>query len=83
MSFKLDYSGGWGTTRKDVWKTLRNACLPATGPPLAWVVTACTASDGSHWALQAWQRELPNYGARPDAAQAVGSCASRTGRGAP
>jgi hypothetical protein len=25
-------------------------------------VTACTAPDGSHWAVQSWQRALPNYG---------------------
>ena len=23
VDFKLDYSGGWGTYKKDVWKTLR------------------------------------------------------------
>jgi hypothetical protein len=25
-------------------------------------VTACTTRDGTHWAVQAWQRRLPNYG---------------------
>jgi len=25
-------------------------------------VIACTHPDGSHWALQSWQRMLPNYG---------------------
>ena len=25
-------------------------------------VAACKAPDGSYWALQAWQRKLPNYG---------------------
>lgn len=40
-----------------------NACAPYKGPALAWLVTACTALDGSHWAVQAWQRMLPNYGA--------------------
>ena len=39
VDFKLDYSGGWGTYKKDVWKTLRNTCGPYTGPPLAWRVT--------------------------------------------
>ncbi|MCY7303936.1 MAG: hypothetical protein LH654_13075, partial [Thermoleophilia bacterium] len=24
VDFKLDYSGGWGTTKRDVWKTLKN-----------------------------------------------------------
>ena len=34
-------------------------------------MSACTAPDGSHWALQAWQRALPNLGHAPTAAQAV------------
>ena len=34
-------------------------------------MTSCTAKDGSHWALQAWQRMLPNYGLTPNAKQAV------------
>jgi hypothetical protein len=29
------------------------------------VVAACKAPDGSYWALQNWQRALPNYGLRP------------------
>ena len=69
-AFRLDYSGGWGTYRRDVWKTFRNVCRPYSGPVLAWFVTACTAPDGSHWALQAWQRELPNYGIAPTGVQA-------------
>jgi len=28
VDFKLDYSGGWGTYKKDVWKTLVNTCGP-------------------------------------------------------
>jgi len=71
VDFRLDYSGGWGNARKDVWKTLVNTCGPYTGPTLAWPVTACTAKDGSHWALQSWQRMLPNYGLAPNAKQAV------------
>ena len=62
VAFRLDYSGGWGTYRRDVWKTFRNVCRPYTGPALAWLVTACTAPDGSHWAVQSWQRMLGNYG---------------------
>jgi hypothetical protein len=71
VSFKIDYSGGWGTYRKDVWRTFKNTCGPYTGPKLAWSVTACTAKDGSHWAVQAWQRMLPNYGLVPSPKQAV------------
>ena len=40
----------------------RGMCLPYDGPPLAWLVTACKAPDGSYWALQSWQRLKPNYG---------------------
>ena len=71
VDFKLDYSGGWGTYKRDVWKTVRNTCGTYTGPPLAWRVTACTAKDGSNWAIQSWQRMLPNYGLAPNAKQAV------------
>lgn len=38
------------------------ACRPYTGPPLPFLVAACTAPDGSYWALQSWQRLKPNYG---------------------
>jgi hypothetical protein len=71
VNFRLDYSGGWGTSKRDVWKTFKNSCAPTTGTALPWLVTSCTAPDGSHWALQSWQRMLPNYGARPTAKQAV------------
>ena len=71
VSFKLDYSGGYGTYKRDVWKTLKNACGPYSGPELKWLVTACTAADGSHWAVQSWQRMLPNYGLRANAKQSV------------
>jgi hypothetical protein len=62
VAFKLDYSGGWGRSRSDEWRTFQNRCRPYDGPRLAWLVTACKAPDGSYWALQRWQRMLPNYG---------------------
>jgi hypothetical protein len=62
VEFKLDYSGGYGKYRTTYWKTFGTTCLPYDGPPLAWVVKACKAPDGSYWALQSWQRKLPNYG---------------------
>jgi hypothetical protein len=71
VKLRLDYSGGWGTYRKDTWKTFRNACRPYTGPALAWFVAGCTATDGSFWALQVWQRGLPNYGLTPTVRQAA------------
>jgi hypothetical protein len=71
VAFKLDYSGGWGKYRRDYWRTFRNACRRYDGPALTWLVTACAAPDGSYWALQAWQRELPDYGVKPTPSQAV------------
>lgn len=71
VAFKLDYAGGWGKYHDTYWKTFKNACRPYSGPALAWFVTGCTAPDGSYWALQAWQRELPDYGVAPSAPQAV------------
>ncbi len=52
VSFKVDYSGGWGSFRKNLWKTVKNGCRPYDGPRLAWLVAACKAPDGSYWALQ-------------------------------
>ena len=40
------------------------SCGSYDGPPLAWVVVACKAPDGSYWALQRWQRLKPNYGGK-------------------
>ena len=68
LAFKLDYAGGWGKYHKLYWKTFGAKCGAYDGPPLAWLVTACKAPDGSYWALQAWQRMLPNYGVTPTAA---------------
>jgi hypothetical protein len=61
VAFKVDYSGGWRSFGKTLWKGFRNACKPAR-VELAWLVTACRAPDGSYWALQSWQRGLRNYG---------------------
>jgi hypothetical protein len=71
LAFKLDYAGGWGKYHSNYWKTFKNACGAYDGPKLAWFVTGCTASDGSYWALQAWQRMLPNYGVAATAQQSV------------
>ena len=74
VEFKLDYSGGWKffpNVGSDWWKKFKNVCGPYTGPALAWAMPglACTMPDGSHWALQSWQRALPNYGLAPNAMQ--------------
>ena len=65
VSFKIDYSGGWGRFHKPIWKTMKNRCRPYDGPKLPWMVKACKAPDGSYWALQNWQRMLPNLGMTP------------------
>jgi hypothetical protein len=62
VKFKLDYSGGWGTYRKHVWKTFKDHCAPYDGPTIQWVKVVCKAPDGSYWAVQKWQRQLPNFG---------------------
>ena len=64
VKFKLDYSGGWQTFRRHRWKEV-TSCVAYDGPPLAWLVKACKAPDGSYWALQRWQRMLPNQGYAP------------------
>lgn len=69
VAFKLDYAGGWGKYHSDYWRTFKGVCGRYGGPPLAWEVAACKAPDGSYWALQSWQRLLPNYGAAPTPAQ--------------
>jgi hypothetical protein len=64
-TFRLDYAGGWGKYKRKVWLTFHDACRPYTGPALAYLVTACTAPDGSYWAIQTWQRVLPLRGIAP------------------
>jgi hypothetical protein len=57
---------------RNYWlRSFHGSCAPYDGPALAWFLTACKAPDGSYWALQAWQRELPNYGTPPTPGQAV------------
>ena len=65
VRFGKDYSGGWGKYRKLYWRSFRNGCRPYEGPPLVFLVTACDAPDGSHWALQSWQTALPDLGMTP------------------
>jgi hypothetical protein len=63
--FRVDYSGGWGTFGRAVWKGFRNTCTRYRGPALPFLVTACTARDGSHWAVQRWRRSQANFGLPP------------------
>ena len=71
VKLRLDYSGGWGTYRRNVWKTFRNVCRAYDGPKLKWFVAGCKARDGSYWVVQSWQRMLPNYGLAATPAQAA------------
>jgi len=61
VAFNLQYGGSIGP----------NVCGAYKGPPLSWRVAACTTPAGDHWAVQAWQRMLPNYGVAPSARQAA------------
>jgi hypothetical protein len=63
VQFRLDRAGGWGTFGKKL--RFKNACRRYDGPQLANLVAACKAPDGSYWALQRWQRALPNLGMAP------------------
>jgi hypothetical protein len=68
VRFHYDYAGGWGKYRSaKYWKTFKNVCKAYTGPALIYAVpgAACDAPDGSHWALQSWQRGLPLLGFDP------------------
>jgi hypothetical protein len=66
VRFKFDYAGGWGKYRNGkYWKRFKNGCSPYDGPELALLVAWCKAPDGSYWAIQAWQRRLPNLGFDP------------------
>jgi hypothetical protein len=66
VRFKFDYAGGWGKYRNGkYWKHFKNRCKPYDGPELPLLVAWCTAPNGTYWAIQAWQRRLPNLGFDP------------------
>jgi hypothetical protein len=66
VRFKIDFSGGWQTHRNaNWWQRIGNHCRAYSGPALAAVLAACDAPDGSHWALQSWQPNLPHRGFPP------------------
>ena len=69
VKFRVDYAGGWGKYHKQYWKTFGGQCLPYKGPALPNVVVACTANDGSYWAVQQWPQPLPDLGFTPWTAQ--------------
>jgi hypothetical protein len=65
VSFRLDYSGGWGTYHRRLWRAFPDTCRRYDGPVLRNVVAGCTAADGSYWALQSWRVPLPDLGFLP------------------
>jgi hypothetical protein len=71
VQFKLDYSGGYGSFGTGFWKRVQshNTCTNDTTLGIKWRVASCTMPDGSHWALQNWQRLIPNMGKPPTVAQ--------------
>jgi hypothetical protein len=71
VAFSLDYSGGYGRYHQNYWQTFPRFCGRYDGPELSWFVAACKAPGGSYWALQRWQRGLPNYGMQPSRLQAA------------
>ena len=54
-------------TATSYWQTF--SCPKYDGPALADLVVACRAPDGSYWAVQSWDRDLPDYGIAPTVAQ--------------
>ena len=60
-TFKRDYSGGWKSKMAD-YKRFSNSCRAYTGERLPMMIAACDAPDGSHWAIQQWQRLWSDYG---------------------
>src|SRR5579885_516194 len=62
VRFKLDFTGGWKTFGHTVWQHFGNACRAYDGPALAGALATCKAPDGSYWALQQWQPNLPHRG---------------------
>jgi hypothetical protein len=62
VRFRFDFSGGYGSFGAGYWRRMRNTCRPYSGPALVHVVAACTDTDGSFWALQTWERLLPDGG---------------------
>jgi hypothetical protein len=66
QAFQFDYSGGWKSQKNaSYWKTFKDGCAPYDGPSLPYLVAGCKAPDGSYWALQEWQRNLPMRGFDP------------------
>jgi hypothetical protein len=62
VRFKIDWTGGWETYGHTIWQHFGNACRAYDGPALPNLVAACTGPDGTYWAVQRWQPNLPHRG---------------------
>jgi hypothetical protein len=68
VKFHVNYAGGYGSALgTGYWRHVskHNVCGRYTGPALFGLVAACTAPNGSSWAVQAWQADLPDNGWNP------------------
>jgi hypothetical protein len=65
VAFRFDYSGGLRSLGHQAAPRFTDRCAPYHGPALPFLVAACTAPDGTYWAVQAWQRLLPMRGFAP------------------
>jgi hypothetical protein len=64
VQFQVDYAPAWHYGAKKLRRAFRR-CGRYDGPQLVWQVAACKDADGSYWALQSWQRNLPHRGYPP------------------
>jgi hypothetical protein len=68
VKFHINYSGGYGSfLGRGYWREVanHNVCTAYSGPALYRMVKGCTAPNGSFWAIQRWQRGLPDNGWTP------------------
>ena len=75
-------AAGASTARRATGRRSRTSAARTRARRSSYVVAACTAPDGSHWALQSWQRDQPLRGRRrlPSGAHGLGAPPRRTGR---
>jgi len=74
VQFKVNYGGGHGSAFGDgAWSKVKNRCVRNNSliDLLPVCVYACSMSDGTHWALQSWQHQLPSLGRKPSSLEAA------------
>ena len=79
--FKIDYSGGWGSFGKPIWKTIKNTCAPVRRPGSSVARRGCKAPDGSLLGAAGLAADAsePRHDAVEARASASGSSTSPTG----